>query len=82
MGTRPYNITPRWQRELEEQRQCIGRQQLEIEWLKAERRAAKDDVDVLIHERERLRAALKKIQWITGGIDTPSTSNAAHYEAN
>lgn len=32
-------------------------------------------------EIDRLRAALQKIAFTTGGIDTPSTSNAAHYIA-
>jgi len=32
-------------------------------------------------EVERLRVSLERIVFITGGIDTPSTSNAAHYEA-
>lgn len=34
MAHRPFELTPRWQRELEEQRYCISRQQREIVDLK------------------------------------------------
>lgn len=43
--------------------------------------AAADQIGRLAAENERLRAALEKIAFLTGGIDTPATSNAAHYEA-
>lgn len=36
---------------------------------------------VAIRTEARLRTALEKIAFVTGGLDTPATSNAAHYEA-
>jgi hypothetical protein len=43
--------------------------------------AFRTELDRRAAEIARLRAALEKIAFITGGIDTPATSNAAHYEA-